>query len=390
MKEKINKERLKDTFSQLVSIDSPSKEEGEFANFLKTLFSIEFGYKVKEDSSKDKTGSNSGNLLVEVPGNPSLPPLFFNAHLDTVEPGRGIQPIFRDGKFFTDGSTILGSDDKAAIAILIEITRHLKEHDIVHPPLEYLFTVCEEIGLLGAKAIDPSFLRAKSGYALDSTGIYVLINKAPCATRFKIKVLGKASHAGLNPEEGINAIQLASMAISGLKLGRIDEETTANIGLINGGKATNIIPDEAVVEGEVRSHNKDKLRRVQDEIIGRFNRVVTDFKEEAGAQMTTAKMLPLIQAEVLDDYPIISIEKDHELVRTAVSAANAMGRELKIMATGGGSDANIFNGKGLDAVILGVGMQKVHSQDEFIMLEDMAHTAELVLEIINEWGRSKS
>ena len=383
----INKERLKETFIKLVRIDSPSKEERELSDFLKDLFRNELGCKVFEDDSMDKTGSNCGNLKVEVPGDSDASSLFFNAHLDTVEPGRGIKPIFRDGKFFTDGSTILGADDKAALAILIEVARVFAENQIPHPPLEFLFTVCEEIGLLGAKALDPTFLKAKRGYALDTTEIDILINQAPCATKFKVKILGKAAHSGLHPEAGISAIKLASKAISELNLGRIDEETTANIGIIRGGIATNIVPDETIVEGEVRSHKKEKLTRLQDAILGAFHKAVMDFREEAGDVLTTAKGVPSIQSEVINDYPMISIAETHPLIEIAVRAGRSADMDMKIRPMGGGSDANIFNGKGLETVIMGVGMQKVHSTEEFILLEDMVKSARLVIEIIKEWEK---
>jgi tripeptide aminopeptidase len=384
----INRDRLADTFRQLVSTDSPSREEGAVADWIKTTLKEEIRADVIEDESRNQTGSESGNIIVRIPGTEKVVPLFFNAHLDTVEPGRGIKVIFKDGVFQSDGTTVLGSDDKAAVAILIEVARLLKEHRVSHGPIEFLFTVCEEIGLLGAKSLDPALLEARAGYALDSSDTEVLINQAPCAIRFKVRVIGKAAHAGLNPELGINAIQVAARALAEIPLGRIDEYTTANVGLIHGGKATNIVPEEVELEGEVRSHNPRKLKEVQDQVLETFHRIALDFKPwENQGQRNSG--LPLIKTEVIDDYPLMSVPEEHPLITTAAKAAKELGRKLRLDMTGGGSDANIFNAKGLTAVVMGVGMQDVHTTSEHISLDDMVATAELVLEIIRAWGMTE-
>jgi len=382
MRIRIDRDRLADTFRQLVQMDSPSREEGAVADWIKRTLKKEVGADVIEDQSRNQTGSESGNIIVRIPGTEKVTPLFFNAHLDTVEPGRGIKVIFKDGVFQSDGTTVLGGDDKAAVAILIEVARLLKEYRVSHGPIEFLFTVCEEIGLLGAKSLDPALLEAKAGYALDSSDPEILINQAPCAVRFKIRVVGRAAHAGLNPELGINAIQVAARAMAEVPLGRIDELTTANVGLIRGGKATNIVPEEVELEGEVRSHNPRKLREVRDQILEIFHRVAQDFGpvENAG--------LPLIKAEVIDDYPLMSVSEEHPLVATAEKVAKELGRKLRPGMTGGGSDANIFNAKGLATVIMGIGMQNVHTTSEHIRLDDMVASAEFVLEIIGKWGKA--
>ncbi len=378
----VNKDRLSDTFCELVKIDSPSREEKEIVLYLKDLFEKEFNAKTIIDDAHKETGSNIGNLIVKLDGKLKKEPVFFNAHLDTVEPCRNINVIFENGIFKSDGKTILGGDDKAAVAILIEALRILKERDIDFGPIELLFTVCEEIGLLGAKAFDPSLLDSKAGYALDSTDPDMVINKAPCATRFKIRIIGRAAHSGLNPEEGINAIKLTSQAISGLNLGRIDEETTCNIGIIRGGKATNIVPEVVELEGEVRSHNKDKLKEVQDQIISVFYKTIREYKEKKG---DISSNIPRVETEVFDDYPLMDVSKDDPLIKTVFKVASEQDRSLFLEATGGGSDANVFNGKGLRAIILGIGMQQVHSTQEFIRLDDMVKTVALVLGIIKLW-----
>jgi len=381
---RIDRDRLADTFRQLVSIDSPSREEKGMADCIRKILKEETGAEVIEDRSQSQTGSESGNIIARIPGTEKVTPLFFNAHMDTVEPGRGIKAVLKDGIFHSDGSTVLGADDKAAVAILIEVARLLKEHRVSHGPIEFLFTVCEEIGLLGAKSLDTALLEAKAGYVLDSDDPEVLINQAPCAVRFKVRVVGKAAHAGLNPELGINAIQVAARALGEVPIGRIDEYTTANIGLIRGGKATNIVPEEVELEGEIRSHNPQKLKEVWDQILGAFHRIVLEFNPgEKHCQENPG--FPLIKTELIDDYPLMSVFEGHPVITTAVKAAKGLGRELRLNMTGGGSDANIFNSKGLAAVIMGVGMQNVHSTSEYIRLDDMTAAAELVLEIIGKW-----
>ncbi len=306
--------------------------------------------------------------------------------MDTVEPGRNIKPILQNSIIKSDGATILGADDKAAIAVLIEIARYLKKNNINSCPLEFIFTTGEEVGLLGAKEVDPTLITAKNGYALDATDPLTIITHAPTAVRFKVTIKGRASHAGIAPEQGINSIQIASKVIARLKLGKIDDETTANIGIISGGRATNIIPEETIVNGEVRSHDLKKLKDIQDGIIGEFHKEVMEYRENLSVLKGKVVELPIVQTEIFDDYPLMAINSDHALVEIACEAARELGEEMKIGITCGGSDANILNGKGLNTAVMGIGMQNVHSNDEYIEIKDMVFVAELVLEIIKKWG----
>ena len=375
----IHKERLKKTFIELCEIESPSRHERDVAWYLTKVFRDELGHKVIEDDSRPQTGSNTGNIIVKIHGTIPAPPLLFNAHMDTVGPVEGIKVIYENDVFHTGGATILGGDDKAAIAILIEIARAIKEQAIATPPLEFLFTVCEEIGLLGAKALDEQLISARAGYALDTTGTFNLINRAPCAIRFKVKVYGKSAHAGIAPEDGVNAIRLASEAIVQVPLGRIDHETTSNIGIIHGGKATNIVPDLVEIEGEVRSHDEKKLRRVQDQVLAPFHKLRWSFDPK--------EWEPVVQVDVVDDYPVLKVPEDHLLIEAAKEAATRLGHQLDVQKTGGGSDANILCGKGIDTVILGIGMENVHTTQERITLSNMVDSARLILEIIKCWNQ---
>ncbi len=376
---KIDRQRLSRTFIELVSIDSPSREEKAVADYVAAYLKA-FGADIITDNSRAATGSNCNNMIARFKGLRPCEPIFFNAHLDTVEPGRGIKPIEKNGAFYPSGNTILGADDKAAVAAMLEAVTVIKEQAIDHPPFELLFTVCEEIGLLGAKAFDPELLTAKMGYALDAKDPACLITNAPQAIKYEVKIIGKAAHAGASPEKGISAIQLAARAISNAPQGRIDEETTANVGVIQGGRATNIIAEEATIYGEVRSHDVKKLRKTQDAILGEFQRVVAEFQSDIVTQR------PVCQIIVRDDYPVMSISPEHPLVKTASRAARKIGMELTTGRTGGGSDANIFNGNGISCAVMGVGMQNVHSTGEFVKIDDMARCCELVCSILRTFG----
>lgn len=373
----INSERLAEFFKQLCEIDSLSRREGHVAIFLKeTFFSL--GADVIEDNSAPMTGSETGNLIIRFPGNSPGIPVFFNAHMDTVVPGDGVR-VRREGDIFHSfGDTVLGGDDKSGIAILVEVMRVIKAYGLDHGLVEFVFTTCEEIGLLGAKNLDAGLIQAKMGYALDSSGTDQVIVGAPAANRFTIDVVGVAAHAGLHPEHGVSAIQLAAESIGKLHLGRLDGESTANIGLIQGGTATNIVPERVRIEGEVRSHSVDKLEKYSAAVLAAFEETVTQWQDPTGL----AQGRPSIDIKIQTEYPAMLLELSHPVVRRATDAAARLGYALIPVVAGGGSDANIFNGLGLHTVILGTGMSKVHTTDEFICLSDMVRVAELVLAII--------
>ena len=374
----INQERLASLFTTLCEIDSPSKQEGRVAAYLKSVFA-EMGAAVSEDDSAKQTGSDCGNLFVRFPdGGLDKEPVFFNCHMDTVLPAVGVK-VKRKGEVFTSaGNTVLGSDDKAGIAALIEVMRTLQEKNIPYGPVEYIFTTCEEVGLMGAKVLNPSSIKAKIGYALDSSGINRVVVGAPAANRITAKIKGVAAHAGLSPEKGISAIHLAARAIARLKLGRLDPESTANIGLIEGGTATNIIPESVVVHGEVRSHTLAKLKEHIQNIQDVFQSEVDNWTDPEN--IVDGK--PSLDFKVIEDYPVMKLDKDSAVIKRVAEAAVALGAELDYVVAGGGSDANIFNSFGIQCAILSTGMDKVHSTQETIKLSDMALTAELVMAIL--------
>lgn len=381
----VNADRLAATFKELVSVDSVSRSEGAFAALLrKRLESL--GAETFVDGAGSAVGGDSGNLLARLAGpRPEAPALLFSAHMDTVEPGRGIVPVCEKGRITSAGDTILGADDKSAIAILLEAITILREQKIPHGPLELIFTVCEEIGLLGIRHFDFKQLQAPFGFALDATDPDGLITRAPAADHFTITVHGRSSHGGAAPEKGINAIVLASKAIAELPNGRIDRDTTCNIGCIEGGLATNIVAPRATVTGEIRSHDEDKLMALSEKITGVFQRTVDNYHDRHPELEP-----PRLDIQIERAFSKTAIADHHPMVALARQGAANLGRELRTKISAGGSDANVFFEHGMMMGVLGTGMRDVHSTDEHICLDDMVKATELLLEIIRLHGEDES
>lgn len=377
MEAKISRERLAEQFVTLCEISSPSKNEKPVADYLKKVFTemgADYSY---EDNSATQTGSDSGNLIFRFNGNNDSEPIFFACHMDTVKPGSGVE-VERNGDIFSSkGDTVLGGDDKSGIAPLIELIYLLQKHNTTHRTLELIFTTCEEIGLRGAKALDYKRLEAHYGYALDSTGIDRVIIGAPAANRFKIDVHGTAAHAGIKPEAGVSAFLVAAKAMTKLKLGRIDEESTANIGIMQGGVATNIIPAHLMLRGEIRSHSAEKLARYSDDIKSVFLDTVAGWPVVDDPDYRP----PTVDLKVESEYPAMRLSEDDEVVKTVKQAGLMSHREQSFIIAGGGSDANIFNGFGLPTAIIATGMTDVHTTDENCNLNDMVKLTELLYTI---------
>ncbi|MFW6334940.1 MAG: M20/M25/M40 family metallo-hydrolase, partial [Desulfosalsimonas sp.] len=246
-----------------------------------------------------------------------------------------------------------------------------------HGPLELVFTICEETGLLGAKNLDCSMISSRYGYSLDTSDTGSIITSAPAANRFELAVHGRSAHAGADPEKGINAVSVAGRAIAGLELGRIDADTTANIGVIQCQGATNIVPDRVLVKGEIRSHNPAMLESVSSAIVDSFRAAAENFPGR-----DPEEDLPRISVDMKNEFPATSIPEDHPVIRFAFTAAEKLGRKLAARRTGGGSDANIFFDKGIVTAVMGTGMQDIHTVREWIKLDDMVEAAGLLIEII--------
>jgi len=367
----INEKRLIDTFFELLRIKSPSRKEEEISAYLqKELKKI--GVRVKNDNCGEKFGSNAGNILAENSDskNGTKEPIFLAAHMDTVKLNGEVIPKISDGKIVNENKDcILGGDDKVALAAILEALKALKENGIEIGKVYIIITVSEEIGILGAKEFDIDSVDAKYGLVFDAEGdIGVINNRAPYHNYLKFEVTGRSAHAGIEPEKGINAILVASEAISGLNTGRIDEDTTANIGLISGGTATNIIPERAVVECEARSLVEKKLEKTSDHMIKRFKETAKKYKA-------------IVNEEKIREYDGFDIKDDDYSIKLAKKAIKKLGLEPRTVSTGGGSDINIFNARGKSSVNLSSGMERVHSNEEYVKTEQLVLLTELIMNI---------
>jgi tripeptide aminopeptidase len=364
----VNEERIKDNFLELVKLNSPSGKERIVANWLRDKFA-QLGLEVEEDNTRHKTGSNTGNIIVRMPGKEAQPTLLLAAHMDVVAEMENAKVIFEDGIFRTDGNTILGADDKAGIVALLEVATVLREEELEHFPLELVFTVCEEIGLMGAKALEKEILQSQLGFIFDSSEPFgCIINQAPSKDRLYYRIVGKAAHAGVCPEEGINAIQIASSAIAKIPQGRIDSKTTCNIGKIVGGGATNIVPDKVEVWGEVRSLDKDAFLAQNALVDECFQQAARDLGGKVDRERTHL-------------YPGFFVSPDSEVVKRGLDALERIGIHGEIASTGGGSDANILNAIGIPAINMGLGAKNPHSRSESIAFVDLCNLASFGLAI---------
>ena len=362
----INKERLLNTFLEYVQIDSESTHEKNMAlRVAKDLENI--GCKVSFDDSMSQTGSNTGNLYAVLPGNADGESIIFSAHMDTVTPGVGIVPVIQDGIIRSQGDTVLGGDDKSGIAAVVEALRTVVENGLPHPTIECAFTVCEEIGLLGSQHLDYSRLSGKYAAVLDSSGrAGKIITSAPGQYKLSAEVVGRRAHAGVAPEEGISAIQVLSEAISHMKLLRIDEETTANIGTICADYATNIVPERACIIAEARSRSDEKLEAQANHMMDCLRSACEKFGARLEGGLTRA-------------YSAYSLAETDPFLCRIMAACGKAGLQPELAASGGGSDANNFNRSGISAVVLGTGMSKVHTTQEELAVSDLEDTANLVL-----------
>ncbi|MFV0636880.1 M20/M25/M40 family metallo-hydrolase [Mitsuokella sp. WILCCON 0060] len=370
----INEARVLKEFLELIHIRCSTHDEREIGDLL-TKRLQELGGKVKEDHAGEKLGGNCGNLVADFPataGREYVPTVMLTAHMDCVEPCADIHPVIENGIIRSDGTTILGSDDKAGVTAILETLRQLQEQKLPHGPLQVVFTISEENGVHGSQNLDSSLLHADMGFTLDTHGHPgVMSYKAPGKNQIHIHIAGKAAHAGVEPENGINAIQAAGVLLADAPQGRIDAETTCNIGRIAGGSATNVVADSCDIYYESRSRDKKKL----DEIT---RRIVDHFK--LGEELTRCK----ITAEVSPDYGPYEIPKDSPAIVIAACAAEKLHFPIELEESGGGSDANHFNTYGVPTVVLGVGMTNCHTKEEYIEEKDLYDAARWALAIVCE------
>ncbi len=369
---KVNEERLVNEFLELVQIDSETKNEAKIAEVLKKKFT-ELGLEVQEDNAKEQTGFGANNLVCTLKGNKdNVDTIYFTSHMDTVAPGVGVKPSIRDGYIVSDGTTILGADDKAGLAAMFEAIRNIKENNIEHGDVQFVITVGEESGLVGAKALDASLVRAKYGYAVDSDGkVGDIVVAAPTQAKIFTKVIGKKAHAGVAPEKGISAITMAAKAIAKMPLGRIDEETTANIGRFEGGGATNVVCDYVEILAEARSLVPEKMEAQVQKMKEAFEETA---KEMGGSADVDVKVM----------YPGFKHQEGEQVVEIAKKAVEQIGRTFALRQSGGGSDANVIAGLGIPTVNLAVGYEEIHTTDEKMPIEELVKVAELIASIMKE------
>lgn len=392
----INAERLLTTFLELVRIDSPSGKEAEVAAYCKQALE-EAGCTVVIDGSAAVTGSNTGNLIAsleafeqgeerrEAKQAAPLGPLYFSAHMDTIEPCRGIKPHIKEGIIYSDGTTVLGGDDKVGVAAIIEMIRCVAEGETrgeSHPEIRVLLTVQEEVGLIGAKALDRAQFSDAQGalcYVLDAGGTPgLVVNGAPYQLSYRAHYRGTAAHAGMAPETGISAIRAAAQAVAALPQGQIGtEQTTAttNIGIISGGTATNVVAAECTLAGELRCQSKEQLEGYRAEIDSILKQAPQDDGTGAG--------LPTVTVEWEVNYEGFYAAEDSPQVVCALKAAEQLGLKARVETANGGADTNILASYGLAAVSLGSGMTQVHSTEEHLALADLENLTRLALGIVN-------
>lgn len=356
----MDKNRLISTFCDLVRIPSESPDDKEFIAYMEKLLQKEGAKTVLDDF---------GNLVAKLPAknSSSKEPIMFCCHGDTVKPGIGIEPVVEEKIIRSKGNTILGGDDKAGIAEIIEMLRSAKKH----PPLEVVITRCEEIAPAGAEFLDYSLIDSKMGYVLDMDTPSDVITGGPTCIFYTVKFKGVPAHSGVCPEKGISAIQVAAEAICNLRLGRIDAETTANVGVIKGGLSMNIIPEDVELAVECRSLNNQTALKVFDEMKDVFTKAAKKFGAELKIDATTA----------LEAY---SIPKDAKVVQLAVNAMKKNGVIPDVKAIAGGTDATHINHKGIQTAVLGIGGRMMHSTEEYVVIDELIAITNIITTIVED------
>ena len=359
-----------DLFTELAALPSPPGEERQVADAV-ARYLRDLGLEVEEDDAGETVGSTIGNVYARVAGGDGGTPLFFCAHLDTVPPTGAIEPVVEDGVVRNAAGTILGADNKSAVATMLEATRRVLAENRPHAGIELLFTPKEEVGLLGAAAFDHRRLAARVGYVYDQAApIGDVILGAPYSHSMEVRFHGRAAHSGMYPEEGRSAIAAAARAIADLRLGRIDDETTANVGTIHGGTAGNIIPEWCTFLAEARSHGERKLQELVQEMLDAISFA-------AGLEDCE------VETEVHKSYRGYRFKRDDEVVRIAHAALERNGFTPSYGLSGGAADANVFNERGLQCLNLANGMQDIHTPDERIAVEDLERMVDVTLALVD-------
>ena len=370
----MNKERLLNNLVEMLKIHSPSKKEGEYAKYLVNLLK-EMGALIYLDKGYLEYGGDSPSIIVKFPGDVEGEGVTLAAHMDVVEPNLNVKPIVDGNIIRTDGTTTLGGDDKAGIASIIEVLRTIKEESISHEDIYIVLTPCEEIGMLGAKYFDwtrvpEDMLPAKNMIVVDNSGKAGLIaHTAPSKYDIEICFQGKKAHAGIEPEKGINAISVASYALSRMNIGRIDDLTTSNISKISSEFPSNVVPDVCRITGEVRGHSEDKIL----EIIELYKKICDESVEKLGGSY---------KLDYKCDYPALKPKDNLVFAKQFAKVYEKLNVPCELKIIGGGSDSNIFAKQGFNSIIIGVGMNNVHTVEEYLEIDELLKTTEAIVRYI--------
>lgn len=371
----INKKRLVDTFVEMVKIYSPSKKEKEIANYLIERLEKLGADEIHLDENYDIYGGNAPVIFAKFKGQLRGDGVTLCAHMDVIEPCSNINVICEEDIIKTDGKTTLGGDDKGGVAAILEVLETIKEKNLQHRDICVVFTPCEEAGLAGAKSIKwnnipEKVFPAKNMIVVDNAGKSgIIAHTAPSKYDFRFEIYGKKAHAGIEPEKGINSIVVASEIISKFTTGRIDTTTTSNISKIESNFATNVVPDFCSFEGEIRGHSEEKII----EILSQYESICNEVCNRYGAQCKFEKKC---------DFPILKPKDDLKFAKAFEKVYLDMGIDTALVVIGGGSDSNIFAKQGFNSIIIGIGMYKVHTTEEYLELADLYNTTEAILRYV--------
>ncbi|MFJ8516420.1 M20/M25/M40 family metallo-hydrolase [Lysinibacillus xylanilyticus] len=371
--EKVNEERLVKLFLKMAKINGPSSKESLVAAFLKDELP-KLGFQLTFDEAHKNFNGEVGNLIAWHRGiDDTIPPLFFSTHMDTVLPTENLKPIIKEGVIYSDGTTILGADDRAALASYIEAMRAIIESGIAHGPIELILTVNEQAGLVGAKYMDYQKIKSKNGYIFDSSGdVGQIILQGPYSSRIWFTVNGNAAHIALNADAGNNAFLIASEGLLNMKLGEIDSETLANIGIIHGGELTSIIPGSVTLVGEVRSFSKKKLDAQLEHM-------------QKTMEIAAKKYQGTVEVKIDEKYLGFNVSEEDILVQVVTKATENIQVSSYLTKTLGGADTNVLNENGLTCITLGNGFRNIHSFRENISIENLVNTGRLTAALIEQW-----
>ena len=366
----VNKERVIENFKAMVALDSPSLDERLVCEHIKSYLAG-LGITAVEDNAGEKINGTTGNLYAYIDGDVDAAPLLFAAHMDTVEPSHGKQAIVHeDGTITSDGTTVLGSDDLAGVVAILEGLTQIKENNLSHRPLEVIISVCEESHCGGITFFDYSKLQAKQAYVFDMDGdVGSAASSAPTILTYKVQFHGKAAHAGFDAASGVHAIKAAAKAVTQIPCGNIDKGVTANVGIISGGKATNVVPDLCTITGEIRSFDDAKVQEKLDQVVA----ICKACAEELGGSIDYSSEVAVKAFNTPDDT---------EVVQRFKACCREMGYAGETYPTFGGSDNNVLAEHGVDGIVVATAMNNCHAVNEFTSVKGLTDAAELALKLM--------